>query len=138
MTKQHQEETLPIVLILDRELDPNEIIGERNNKIPWEKCKHDTSLLVDLWFRWTDSCGSRSVWFWSPTNDYDDAEDLPLEVFEIVEQWVTRQRRRGEFISICLRREDPGIGIYIPEIDDAVIAAGELPDGVLQIIPKSD
>ena len=64
MTKQHQEETLPIVLILDRELDPNEIIVERNNKIPWEEWRHDTSLLVDLWFRWTDSSGSRSVWFW--------------------------------------------------------------------------
>jgi len=123
-----QEKTLPIVLILDRRLDPNEAIAERNNKIP---------LLVDLWFRWTDSSGSRSVWFWSPTPDYDDAEDLPLEVFEIVEQWVTHKRRCGEFISICMRREDPGIGIYIPEVDNAVIAAGELPDGVIQITPKS-
>jgi len=137
----HQEKPLPIVLILDRFLDPNGILAERNNEIIFKDrglaVHNDTSLIVDLWFRFVDASGSRCVWSWGPTDDYDDAEDLPLEVFDIVEQWVNRMKQRGELLGICMRREDPGLGIYIPEVDNAVIAAGELPDGVIQVIPKS-
>ena len=32
-----------------------------------------------------------------------------------------------------IRIEDPGLGIFIPEIDNAVREAGGIPDGVIQI-----
>ena len=121
----------PIVLILDRDLDPVRMmkamtetpgVTSLKSEFPWEN-----------WFHWVDSCGSRSIWYWAPEDEYEKAQDLPLDVFEVLEQFVTVWRQSGHKCTICLRREDPGLGIYIPELDDAVRAAGELPDGVIAL-----
>ena len=118
---------LPIVLVLDRDLVPHILLD----------CAHD---LVDAeppfnyekWFHWTDTCGSRAVWYWAPEQDYQQATDLPEETFAVLETFVDSiWRPSGRECRICLRREDPGIGIYIPELDDAVMAAGEQPDGCI-------
>ena len=91
----------PMVLIIDRSIDPTRWID------------HPTHGL-----HWTDSSGSRSVWWWGPqgADSYDDAESLPVEVFEKIAARVAKRKRP----VLCLRREDPGLGIMIPEIDFAM------------------
>ena len=88
----------PVVLIIDRSVDPNAWIDHPT------RCLH-----------WTDSCGSRSVFWWGPihSEDYDRAEDLPFDVFEQIAARVAKRKRP----VLCLRREDPGLGIFIPELD---------------------
>jgi hypothetical protein len=102
----------PMVLIIDRSIDPNRYID------------HPTHAL-----HWTDSSGSRSVWWWGPqwSDSYDDAESLPSEVFNKIDARVAKRKRP----VLCMRREDPGLGIFIPEIDLPVAEAGGVPDGVL-------
>ena len=85
-----------------------------------------------------DSSGNRNVWFYSLTGDYDDAQDLPLELFEKVEWHCSNLKKNGHEVSICMRREDPGLGIFIPEIDKPIIDSGGLPDGCIPIQKPSD
>ena len=85
-----------------------------------------------------DSSGNRNVWFYSLTGDYDDAQDLPLELFEKVEWHCSNLKKNGCEVLICMRREDPGLGIFIPEIDKPIIDSGELPDGCIPIEKPSD
>tara|TARA_Y100000401_G_scaffold111289_1_gene109396 strand:+ start:84 stop:596 length:513 start_codon:yes stop_codon:yes gene_type:complete len=102
----------PMVLIIDRSIVPTRWID------------HPTHTL-----HWTDSSGSRSVWWWGPqeSDSYDDAESLPVEVFEKIAARVAKRKRP----VLCIRREDPGLGIFIPEIDLPVAEAGGVPDGVI-------
>tara|TARA_B100000405_G_scaffold57653_1_gene39092 strand:+ start:1843 stop:2361 length:519 start_codon:yes stop_codon:yes gene_type:complete len=102
----------PMVLIIDRSIDPTRWID------------HPTHTL-----HWTDSSGSRSVWWWGRqgSDSYEDAESLPVEVFEKIAARVAKRKRP----VLCMRREDPGLGIFIPEIDLPVAEAGGIPDGVL-------
>lgn len=104
----------PMVLIIDRSIDPTRWID------------HPTHTL-----HWTDSSGSRSVWWWGRhgSDSYEDAESLPAEVFDKIAARVAKRKRP----VLCMRREDPGLGIFIPEIDLPVAEAGGIPDGVLQL-----
>lgn len=104
----------PMVLIIDRSIDPTRWID------------HPTHTL-----HWTDSSGSRSVYWWGRhgSRNYDNAESLPVEVFEKIAARVAKRKRP----VLCMRREDPGLGIFIPEIDLPVAEAGGIPDGVLQL-----
>ena len=123
----------PIVLILDRQLDPCELV-----KIFYRETKQELKHDINKVLHWTDSCGSRAVWYYS-LGDYSQATDFPEDLFKIIEEMVKIWRESGQACSICMRREDPGMGIHIPEIDDAVIAAGGLPDGALHLIdPKEN
>lgn len=81
-------------------------------------------------FEWVDSSGTRSVWWFTesknPSPDYErDAIDLPLEVFQhlkdhlLVYEKITSEHPKYLF----MRRRDPGVGIYIPEIDDQRLEA---------------
>ncbi len=100
------------VLILDRQLNPK----------AWIENIH----LVD-------SSGSRNVWFYSLTGDYDDAKDLPQELFDKVKWHCSNLKKNGHEVSICMLREDPGLGIFIPEIDQPIIDSGQLPDGCIKL-----
>ena len=104
----------PMVLITDRSIDPTRWID------------HPTHTL-----HWTDSSGSRSVWWWGRkgSDDYENAESLPVEVFDKIAARVAKRKRP----VLCMRREDPGLGIFIPEIDDPVAEAGGIPDGVIPL-----
>lgn len=115
----------PIVLIIDRDIDPRAMV-----KVWFKINEQEMNADINDVLHWTDTCGSRAVWYFS-SGGYEKAEDLPQGLFDIIEQMVDVWRRGGEKCSICLRREDPGLGIYIPELDDAVKAAGEAPDGCI-------
>ena len=101
-----------MVLIIDRSIDPNRWVDHPTHKL-----------------HWTDSSGSRSVYWWGQkvADDYDAAEDLPVEVYKKIAAKLARRKNP----VLCMRREDPGLGIWIPEIDDAVAESGKLPDGCI-------
>ena len=99
------------VLIIDRDLNP----------AVWAEGLH-----------WCDSSGTRSVWYFNPDGDsYETALDLPDSVFEKIQWHVNNLRRAGNDVRLCIKREDPGLGIWIPEIDQPIKDAGQLPDGCL-------
>ena len=100
------------VLILDRQLNP----------LAWIDNIH-----------LADSSGNRNVWFYSLTGDYDDAKDLPQELFDKVERHCSNLKKNGHDVSICMLREDPGLGIFIPEIDQPILDSGQLPDGCIKL-----
>ena len=69
-----------------------------------------------------DSCGTLSVWEFGHG-------DFPLEVWERLEAFLIKTR--GQRPPLFMRREDPGLGIVIPEID-------ELPGGFLNPLPEDE
>ena len=69
-----------------------------------------------------DSSMTRSVWEFGHG-------DFPLEVWKRLEAFLIKTR--GQRPPLFLRREDPGLGIVIPEID-------ELPGGFLNPLPEVD
>ena len=108
---------MPTVLIIDRNVDAS-------------------YFCPDL--HWCDSSGSRAVWYYNPREaEYDTAEDLPEDIFTDLKTRLERvaAQAEGMTVSLCIRREDPGLGIFIPELDDPVIQSGGVPDGC---IPVSD
>ena len=36
-------------------------------------------------------------------------------------------------IDLLMHREDPGLGIYLPELDEAILQAGGTPDGCIKV-----
>jgi hypothetical protein len=67
---------------------------------------------------WTDSCGTRSVWYYNEQgDDYDTATDLPEELFNKI---VTSFKNSSTVPKTMLRIQDPGLGIYIPSIDNPI------------------
>ena len=99
------------------------IINRRINPTVWVPALH-----------WCDSSGHRSVYFYNPAGaDYESAVDLPCYVFEKILWHVGNLSAADGIHYLCLRREDPGLGIWIPEIDQPVKDAGELPDGCIPI-----
>ena len=57
--------------------------------------------------------------------------DIPEDLFERCKAFVSRRRSLKK--RLFIRREDPGLGIIIPEIDNPVAEAGGVPDGVIQL-----
>ena len=101
------------VLVIDRDLNP----------AVWADGLH-----------WCDSSGSRSVWYFNPYGDsYETAQDLPDSVFQKIERHVHTLRGNGHNVRLCIKREDPGLGIWIPEIDQPIKDAGQLPDGCIPV-----
>lgn len=103
------------VLVIDRSVDPYRSLtpAQRNA------------------LQWCDSSGNRSVFYWDPTGDgySESGEDLPVAIFKIIKSGVKMIRPN----ALCLRMEDPGIGIWIDEIDQPVRKAGGLPDGCIRV-----
>ena len=81
-----------IVLIIDRDYDDDVERFADENEYPMS-C--------------VDSCGTRSVW------EFGDG-DLPLEVWERMDAFLIKTR--GQRPPLFMRREDPGLGIYLPEL----------------------
>lgn len=122
----------PAVLIFDRGFDPVSLLRGLDQEIRQEGgAPLSSGFPYETHLHWVDSSGSRAVWYWSPSGDYEDAQDLPEHLFAILEILVAQMRRQGRTVSICSRREDPGLGIYIPELDDPIIEAGGTPDGCI-------
>ena len=91
----------------------------------------DVSVWDDRLYK-CDSSGSRSVWFFTSRREfYGEAEDLPDAVFKKIEWHVHNLRWNGNNVQLCIKREDPGLGIWIPEIDQPIKDAGQLPDGCI-------
>ena len=85
------------VLIIDRDLNPT----------VWYNGLHEA-----------DSCGDRTVWFYNLQGpDYKTAQDLPDEAIAKIQWHVYNLRKSGHNVRLCVRRDDPGPGIYIPELD---------------------
>ena len=62
-------------------------------------------------------------------DNYDKAKDIPSSVYQmLVDHVITKSKSQPE---LMMRREDPGLGIYIPEIDDKIAEAGGVPDGCI-------
>jgi len=82
----------------------------------------------DRKLHWVDSCGTRSVYWYGRKHaeNYNDAEDIPSSVYQLlVEHVVTKSKSQPE---LMMRRDDPGLGIFIPEIDNKIAASGNVPD----------
>ena len=123
----------PAVLIFDRSFDPIRILAHIDTEVRLEgKAPLASQYPYHTHLHWCDSCGTRAVWYWSHSGDYEDAQDLPEGLFTLLEIIVAEMRRQGRTVSICSRREDPGLGIYIPELDDPVLDAGGIPDGCIR------
>ena len=92
----------PMVLVIDRALDKE--VEAFNSTLDSDK------------FHWTDSSGSRSVWWWGSVEatDYDQATDLPETVYEGFRVFLlTKEYNVNSYL--CLRIHDPGLGIVLPE-----------------------
>ena len=98
----HPRTRWPVVLVIDRAAD--QLVAAFNNTRQG-RCLH-----------WVDSCGSRSVWWYGPaaSSDYEDAQDLPPDVFDQLRSFL---REANCSPRLILRCEDPGLGIYLPELD---------------------
>ena len=113
----------PKVLIINRNYET--IIDQFNNKLKGNS------------FHWIDSSGSRSVYWYGNkfVSSYNYAIDLPIEVFESLKNYFKELEIDEPFM---MRREDPGLGIYIPEIDNPIREMGCLPDGVMALTGGKD
>ena len=102
------------VLVIDRKVSPYRFLFYQAQKA----------------LKWCDSSGSRSVFYWDPTGDGygESGEDLPVAIFDIIKVGVKLLRPD----ALCLRMEDPGLGIWIDAIDKPVADAGGLPDGCIR------
>lgn len=90
------------------------------NKEPLKVLILDRSINPTVWadnLYLADSSGTRNVWFYSPKGDYDHAKDFPLDIFKQIEEHCSNLKKAGSRLTICMRRDDPGLGIFIPEID---------------------
>ena len=103
-------------------------------------CSRDLEYLVDDFsnrlaseyeISGVDWCGSRVVMLYHLKNDAEKAIDIPEDLFERCKAFVSRKRSLKK--RLFIRREDPGLGIYIPEIDNPVKESGGVPDGVIQL-----
>lgn len=98
----HPRTRWPMVLVIDRACD--QLVQAFNNT---QEARG---------FHWVDSCGSRSVFWWGAkaSEDYEDAQDLPVDIFEQLLAFLAEARCEPRLILRC---EDPGLGIYLPELD---------------------
>ena len=97
----------PQVLVIDRSLD--------------KEVENFNSTLDSFKFHWTDSSGSRSVWWWGDVEatQYSQAIDLPYEIFEGFRVFLmTKEINLNSYL--CLRIKDPGLGIILPEEREAL------------------
>ena len=79
---------------------------------------------------WVDSCGQRSVYWYTESMkkqsdlDYElDSLDLPWKVFQELKDHFRSNYPAFELHPhfLMMRREDPGLGINLPEIDDPIL-----------------
>lgn len=81
------------------------------------KFSNDEKLMPKGRLMWTDSAGTRSVFWYTESTKYSpnyekDAMDLPAEVFLKLGSWLDLNKVP---VHLLLRREDPGLGIFLEE-----------------------
>lgn len=102
------KETIPgwtrpnLVLVIDRRLDSTVDFFA-------ESCLSDGHRL-----EWVDSSGSRSVYRYRADGRLCD---LPYRTFQRFKDFLAE---RDIEPNLLMHREDPGLGIYLPEIDEAM------------------
>ena len=67
---------------------------------------------------WCDSSGTRSVFLYKRDGEQ---EDLPLRTFQLFKDFLTEREIESDLL---MYREDPGLGIYLPEIDEVLEGLG--------------
>ena len=87
----------------------------------------DTHLPDDQSLEWADSSGSRSVHLFMLNGEQ---VDLPHRTFQMFKDFLAE---RYTDIDLLMHREDPGLGIFLPELDEAILQAGGTPDGCIKV-----
>ena len=87
----------------------------------------DTHLPQEQSLEWADSSGNRSVHLFMLDGEQ---QDLPYRTFELFKQFLAE---RHTDIDLLMIREDPGLGIFLPELDEAILQAGGIPDGCIKV-----
>ena len=77
----------------------------------------DTHLPQEQSLEWADSSGNRSVFLFMLDGEQ---QDLPFRTFELFKQFLAE---RHTDVDLLMHREDPGLGIFLPEIDEALLEA---------------
>ena len=104
-----------LVLVIDRRFDP---AVESFSKF---------SLPEGQSLEWADSSGNRSVHLFMLNGEQ---VDLPHRTFQMLKDFLAE---RYTDIDLLMHREDPGLGIYLPELDEAILQAGGTPDGCIKV-----
>tara|TARA_R100000030_G_scaffold18136_1_gene12439 strand:+ start:232 stop:918 length:687 start_codon:yes stop_codon:yes gene_type:complete len=87
----------------------------------------DTHLPDDQSLEWADSSGSRSVHLFMLDGEQ---QDLPFRTFQLFKEFLLE---RHADIDLLMIREDPGLGIFLPELDEAILQVGGTPDGCIKV-----
>jgi hypothetical protein len=87
----------------------------------------DTCLPSDQSLEWADSSGSRSVHLFMLNGEQ---VDLPHRIFQMLKDFLVE---RYTDIDLLMHREDPGLGIFLPELDEAILQAGGTADGCIKV-----
>ena len=104
-----------LVLVLDRRFDRAVQVFS------------DTHLPDDQSLEWADSSGNRSVHLFMLNGEQ---VDLPHRTFQMFKEFLA-ERHTG--VDLLMHREDPGLGIFLPELDEAILQAGGTPDGCIKV-----
>ena len=104
-----------LVLVIDRRFDPAVQVFS------------DTHLPDNQALEWADSSGNRSVHLFMLDGEQ---VDLPYRTFQLFKDFLAE---RHTDVDLLMHREDPGLGIYLPELDDAILQAGGIPDGCIKV-----
>lgn len=86
-----------------------------------------THLPDDQSLEWADSSGNRSVHLFMLNGEQ---VDLPYRTFQLFKEFLAE---RHTDVDLLMHREDPGLGIYLPELDEAILQAGGIPDGCIKV-----
>jgi len=92
-----------LVLVIDRRFDPAVQVFS-NKHLP------DNQTL-----EWADSSGNRSVHLFMLDGEQ---VDLPYRTFQLFKEFLAE---RHTDVDLLMHREDPGLGIYLPELDEALM-----------------
>lgn len=75
----------------------------------------DTHLPDNQALEWADSSGNRSVHLFMLDGEQ---VDLPYRTFQLFKEFLAE---RHTDVDLLMHREDPGLGIYLPELDEALM-----------------
>jgi len=97
-----------LVLVIDRRFD-RAVQAFSDTHLP-----HEQSL------EWADSSGNRSVHLFMLDGEQ---QDLPDRTFELFKEFLAE---RHTDVDLLMFREDPGLGIFLPELDEAGTCEGSV------------
>ena len=103
------KETIPgwsrpdLVLVIDRRFDRA------------VQAFSDTHLPQEQSLEWADSSGNRSVHLFMVDGEQ---QDLPFRTFQLFKEFLLE---RHTDVDLLMIREDPGLGIFLPELDEALM-----------------